>query len=288
MKNVIVLINNENKNFHFLKNLGEEIPNQNVYTCMVRIPTKLFHFQIFNILVTDPKLINYIQTRDGIIILVDELNNDIITNIKSILKNNSHIPILIVLQTDNNNDKTILPQLITIPLHKYFYLKNNDNDTELKNWFTTVLMQTRLSRDRPKTTSISIPTIDLVEKFQNCSLELDIWDHYGRLRIVHYSLQTFGINDTVNPNGWLCSNWKKYKTTIGHGNLWHYTLTCFWAYVIYDLMSNHKNFYDLYIDNPQIHNGHLFQQYYSQDILFTPHARNNWVEPNLKKIYLRR
>ncbi len=82
----------------------------------------------------------------------------------------------------------------------------------------------------------------------------------------------------------LCTNWKKYKTSIGHGNLWHYTLTRFWANVLYNLQKNYhyKTFKELYDSHPNIQIGSMFNEYYSEDVLFTDYARHNWVSPNLK------
>ena len=123
-------------------------------------------------------------------------------------------------------------------------------------------------------------------QFERCKMNLNLWDHYGRLRIVHYSLMKYGFANTIDPNGWLCKNWKKYKTSIGHGNLWHYTLTRFWATILYCLQSKNKysTFSELYEKNPEVQNGSLFKEYYLDDIVFTTNARNNWVSPNKKLI----
>lgn len=108
-------------------------------------------------------------------------------------------------------------------------------------------------------------------------------DHYGRLKIVDYAIMTYGYKGAIDSNGWLCTNWKKYKKSIGHGNLWNYSLTRFWINILYNLQvkNNYKSFDELYTNNSIIHNGKLFQQYYSNDVLFSDNAKNNWVPPNL-------
>ena len=123
----------------------------------------------------------------------------------------------------------------------------------------------------------------MAQQFQSGTMPLHIWDHYGRLRIVDYSLMKYGYANTIDPNGWLCKHWKSYKTTIGHGDLWHYSLTRFWINIIYNLQTKnkYKTFDELYKNNPNIHTGSLFKKYYSDDVIFTPKARNEWVQPNL-------
>src|SRR5438046_9672841 len=98
-----------------------------------------------------------------------------------------------------------------------------------------------------KATSTNIPIQLLAKEFQDCTLKLDLWNHYGRLRIVYYSLINYGFKNSIDQNGWLCKNWIKYKTSIGHGNLWHYTLTRFWINILYNLLvkNKYKNFNEL-------------------------------------------
>lgn len=49
-------------------------------------------------------------------------------------------------------------------------------------------------------------------------------------------------------------------------------------------MHNHKNFNDIYKNNPQIHSCQYFKQFYTDSILFTPFVRTNWVSPILKQL----
>ncbi len=135
-----------------------------------------------------------------------------------------------------------------------------------------------------KLSSRSISTKELVILFEKCKLPLELWDHYGRLRIVSYAITKYGFQKAFEQDSWLCMVWKKYKTSIGHGHLWHYTLTRFWGNIIYNLHKKgiYSSFDELYDKNPEIHFGKLFQKYYTNDVLFSKDARNHWVPPNLK------
>jgi len=142
------------------------------------------------------------------------------------------------------------------------------------------------SPSSPQWTSHTIDISTMVRKFMDLSLDLHLWDHYGRLRIVHYSLTNYGYQNTINPQGWLCTHWKRYKASIGHGHLWHYTLTRFWATLLSRIINtqHHSTFNKLYRNNPFLHQGKLFQQYYTPKLLFTNKARNTWVPPDLRKL----
>ena len=350
-KNVIVLTNNESKQFNFLRLLGYENIYQAPTMCMIVTPTKFFNYQIFNLLNNDPKLTNYIKSRDGIIILIDQMNDQIVFQITNIINKNSNQPILIVFEHGKEYPYT-LKHLIKSPLHKYIhirenideldgtqkYVKTNDEkkiikpiiklldtklldtklldtklldtklldtklldtklldtkpiDVKVKEWFNNALKKTNPMRISNTPQSIStdrytestIPIKQMANEFEQCTLPLEMWNHYGRLKIVYYSLCKYGFTDTINPNEWLCTNWIKYKTSIGHGNLWHYTLTRFWASIIYKLMQSYKNFNDLYTNNPEIQSGQYFKKFYTDSILFTPYAKTNWVPPNLNQL----
>ncbi len=290
LRNVIVLTDNEQKRSSFLQNLGMTIAPSTL--CMVTTPTKLFRFEVFSVLTDDRKLNDYITTRDGIIIMLigDKFTKNMANRIENIVKQSPNMPILFLVEkySQSSNTTTYLERFTQTENRKSFLIDYTNVshiptyvfEEEAKSWFNDVLIRFG-PRKKSKLTSANISNEELVKSFENTTLPLELWDHYGRLRIVHYSLITRGYQNTIDPNGWLCTSWKKYKTSIGHGNLWHYTLTRFWTNILYELpqKDNYKTFNQLYNDNPDIHNGGLFRQYYSDDILFTPHARNHWVEP---------
>ena len=167
----------------------------------------------------------------------------------------------------------------TEPIDKYF---------EGTDWFNGKLLNLKESTQKIEPnikTNLSLD--DLAINFVNTTLPIVDWDHRNRLRIVYYSLCNVGLEKTMNPNGWLCTNWRKYKTSIGHGHLWNYTLTMFYAKLIYKNMFEHYSiipFDELYNKEKYLQNARLFNEYYSNELLFTPFSKENWVEPNLKAL----
>lgn len=285
MKKVAVLLDRENRNSSYLHNLAYGVKNP--LLCLQQTPTQHFIYQTFGLLINDKKLDDFIISRDGIMILIDLsslLNNlfdNIIKRIQTIIQLIPNKPLLIVLE--NTSADSFQYNLIKDLLkNKYHKCANQDEYYNSRAWFIDILT----SSDKnviPNITSRNISENILISKFINATLPLEIWDHYGRLRIVYYSLMKYGILGTMDPQGWLCTNWKKYKTSVGHGHLWHYTLTRFWAQILFGIISKnfYKSFDELYNNHPEIHQGKLFQKYYSNDVLFSDQARNQWIPPNL-------
>lgn len=285
MKNVIVLTNNEQHRYALLNDLGYSV--QSPLMCMIQTPTKIFNYQIFNVMVSDVKLLDYVKTRDGVIILLNSINNLILDKIDNILNSNSNIPILVYLESNTTNNK-ILQNRIKSPNHNYLDSTDDNSIYKAKTWINDSVAKQHKQAEPQKEhlglTSITIPVDLMAEQFQKCTMKLDLWDHYGRLKIVYYSLKKYGLSGTINSEGWLCTNWRKYKSSIGHGNLWNYTLTRFWAHILYNRMHECSDFHSLYNLYPEIQNGRYFQKFYTNDILFSSYAKNHWIEPNLLKI----
>lgn len=258
----------------------------------------------------DEKVDNLIKSKDGIIILMDvnKCNKDIETikeQITKIMNNNLERPIL--LYVENPGNLLHFFENIEHPHHKFF---TNDCAMYALYWINRnlfgksnerggIMAFNYINKEQISTelTSRTIIYEDMAKQFENATLPLHIWDHFGRLKIVGYSLIKYGYENSIDPNGWLCTNWKKYKTTIGHGHLWNYSLTRFWATILSNLLKKYKStlklspqqswgkyFSELYDMNTEIHQGRLFEQYYSSDVIFTDEARNNWVPPNLNPL----
>ena len=113
------------------------------------------------------------------------------------------------------------------------------------------------------------------------------WNHENRLKIVYLHIIRFGYNNCIKIDGELCKNLINYKTTIGHKELWNYTITRFFIELINKIIINDKeidNFNDIWYNEKYeyIKNGKLFLNYYSRERLFSENAKNNFVEPDLK------
>lgn len=278
---------------------------------------KKFIYEVFGLNTNDIKLDNFLLKHDGIIIAIETnifKNNTstIMTQLKKITEKYSKIPIQIVFEHEQSEEFEIVKNikylcnkyLVLSKVHKYFitqyqkntgsliedrsvkmYFYNTNYDTylDLDMWFNKMLYNENKQHITIETNELSSKTIQalqLMDQFYNATLPIHLWDHYGRLRVVWCSIIKFGFEKTIDKNGWLCNSWKKYKTSIGHGDKWNYTLTRFWVNILYGIQQTNKyyTFDELYINNPKIHSGKLFMDYYGNEI-FSEEAKNNWIQP---------
>jgi hypothetical protein len=300
MSKVIALVDNEVARYQFLNDFGS-IPYSSGL-CMIQTPAytqniKIFNFEVFGLLTIDTKLNNLIIERDGIVIVISFINQIIIDRIKQIISTNPSTPLLLVFeknamfenfQTQKNPFTEEITKHFDVP-HRKLVICHNQYENG-KNWFYNIIKKTKKTEEiekTEKTVSLSrtINISEMVTQFENATLPLSIWDHFGRLRIVNYYLTEYGYNKTIDKTGPLCTSWKKYKTSVGHEKLWNYTLTRFWINILHSLHQKHPSltFTQIYDKYTQIQYGSFFKNYYSEDVLFSQFAKENWVEPNLEK-----
>jgi hypothetical protein len=273
-------------NSEYLKDLGMSTSDK--YLCVYRKPTRIFNFQLFDMHQFDiKKVYDYMKTKDGIIIIhnINKYDKMEYEATCKILNNFPNKPIMVVIE--KSNSKNLYKSIKETENHKEFVIEKQNYiiSESSKQWFEKQIASCVKPKEEPKYTSQTMPTDLLIKKFKNSDLELSQWDHFGRLKIVHYFIITYGYDNTINPNGFLCTYWKKYKDSIGHGHLWHYTLTRFWINILYNIQKKHNytSFEELYKNHTKIQSGKLFKEYYTDEILFTEYARNNWIEPNIIK-----
>lgn len=283
LNNVIVLADNKNYSRDFLKCLG--MTSGSPYLCTRHIPTKMFTFQIYGLEESDEKIFSHVKTNAGLVIIVTKDNySKLCDRINFYISNISHIPILIVIegikdlnQIDKISKANVRYEmdLQTNSSHYFGYIQSGIGFDNL-SWFNGhVLSFKPLPKDLLKLE-------ELVKQFVNCELSIENWSHFNRLRLVYFSLKNFGYDKTIDQTGWLCTSWNKYKNTIGHSHLWNYTLTKFWIDQIFSLMLKNPqmDFAQLHTEYEYLSDGNLHKKYYSNEVLFSDKARNEWIKPD--------
>lgn len=287
LNNVIVLADEKNYSRDFLNCLG--MSSGSPYLCTRHIPTKMFTFQIYGLEEPDDKIFNHVKNNAGLLIIVKKQNySKLMDRINFYTLNISHIPILIVIeeheifnglenkieQIDKSN---VRYEYINNKMYSASHIQTGIEFTHL-DWFDSGVLAYK-----PQIKNI-LELEDLVKQFVECNLSIDNWNHLNRLRLVYFSLKNFGYSSTISKTGWLCVYWNRYKNTIGHSHLWNYTLTKFWIDKINELIEKNPkmNFAEIYNKYTYLSNGNLHKKYYTNEVLFSTEARNNWIEPNLQ------
>lgn len=294
MSQVIVLLENEISRSQFLDEFGLNPPNPNMCRIQTESERRIFRYEVFGLLTLDKKIQDLISQKLGIVIIINNINKENIDRIFQIIKSNSEKLLLLVYENSIINQNNFLNMfdnsflnLFIVNNRKFIFSSNKFSVG--KNWFyenIQNILKSQKNKNLTQSSIVSSKTIninDMVTQFEMSSLPLEIWDHFGRLRIVDYYLTNYGYNKTIDINGPLCVSWKKYKTSVGHEKLWNYTLTRFWTNILYSLHKKEPNltFEQIYEKYTYLQFGSLFKKYYSDDVIFSQKAKNSWVEPNL-------
>ncbi|AYV75730.1 MAG: hypothetical protein Terrestrivirus2_238 [Terrestrivirus sp.] len=303
---VVILMDDEKRKSCILEKLSGE-PYRDLSTlCSIPMPTNSdFTYKRYGLVSEDDKLTKFAHSRDGIIFLLDakKYNPKFEQRIKHIaITCPKKIPIMIYIENGVDN-KYNFNDISINKFVKYFIdetpVSVYSSVTKANDWFVNKMNTMNVTEGLSKPTEVkTLPKLSeliksdndkiiiaKVKQFLDCTLPLEEWDHKTRLMIVYYSLRKYGLLNSLDKTGWLCTSWKMYKESIGHADLWHYTLTCFWVKMINRSMSRYPDFESLYVNNKDLQSGRLFTQYYSNEVLFTDLARNSWIAPNIKSIW---
>lgn len=306
---IIILKYNEKDNSEFIQSLiPNEIYADTRYLCSTQAiqrvldmneilkkenknMKRILRHQVYGLMVEDKKLDDYINTKDGIIIVlsIDDLHDKTKRRINNIIKNNPNKPMLFIFDNINknmiNDTDSYIKDFISNNRKAFFYGDKYINKNDAIIWFKNII---------DKQEKINKPNNyhgdeELLSLFRLAQLPMNEWNHENRLRIVYLHLIRFGYANSIKIDGELCKNWINYKTTIGHSELWNYTITRFFIEFIYKIINNDKsmnNFNDIWYCKKYefLKNGKLFLDYYSRERLFSENAKNNFVEPDLKNI----
>lgn len=248
---------------------------------------RVLRHQIYSLIVTDNKLNDYIKTKHAIIIILDDriINENIYNRIKYITNENPKTPILFIFDNIKmnmiNDPNELLKDFTNTSYRKAFYYSENSlNKNEPMTWFNFILQNISLNNI---TNEKEYTDDELITLFHLQQLPMKDWNHKQRLRIVWIHLTKYGYDNCINQSGILCTNWKKYKNSIGHSELWNYTITRFFIDLIYPLTNKYKSLLEIWdsFNFEYLKDGKLFMKYYKKDTLFSEKAKNEFVKPDI-------
>lgn len=283
MRRVTLLVEDETKEYRV------NIESPSSMLCRTRTPMEIaaenkqlesvrFDYERFGLFTKDPKLDNYMSQCSGVIVVLTyaTLASDP-DRVNRRLQQIECRPLLVIVSECPVGHV----QYITSTSQNFIveYSFSTERPVGVSYTFAKMLRDATFNTGQ---SSVGISNEELIAQFQDGTLPLSLWDHYGRLRVVYLALKHHGYNNTIDPNGWLCTNWKKYKTLVGHGHLWNYSLTRFWVELISHARvcsGNAGGFKTIWKANPELQNGSLHKAYYS-DLIFTGQAKQQWVPPD--------
>jgi hypothetical protein len=127
----------------------------------------------------------------------------------------------------------------------------------------------------------------LIEQFQARTLPRELWNHQAHLGVALWMLRHFEFDEAINQ---LRRDIRAYNESIGVENGpfsgYHETITQFFARAVQNFLAQHpqeENNEKLWSELvTEWGNKNLVLGYYSKRYLFSPSARVQWSEPDLR------
>jgi hypothetical protein len=117
--------------------------------------------------------------------------------------------------------------------------------------------------------------------FETGTLPHSEFGHRGHIRIAWLYLRAYGWDEGVIH---IREGIQRFAAAHGATTKYHETITLFWARVVHHMLTDQPyidRFDDFLIHFPQILDSHLIERHYSFDLLRSPLARQQWVEPDI-------
>jgi hypothetical protein len=131
--------------------------------------------------------------------------------------------------------------------------------------------------------------LELVRRFEDCTLPREEWTHAAHLTVALWHLLQFDWPEAVAR---VRARIQRYNaahnipTTPTGG--YHETLTIFWLRAVRAFLEAERNearaLVHLANELAETHDKGLPLRHYTRERLFSPEARANWVEPDLKPL----
>lgn len=120
-----------------------------------------------------------------------------------------------------------------------------------------------------------------LKAFEEGTLPPSEFSHRGHIRMAWLYLRADGWDEAVIQ---IRTGIQQFAARLGATTKYHETITVFWARVVQHMITEQpalNNFDDFLAYFPQILDSHLIERHYSADLLRSPLARQQWVEPDI-------
>src|SRR6266700_2037387 len=125
---------------------------------------------------------------------------------------------------------------------------------------------------------------DFLRAFEDLSFPADQFHHREQLRVACLYLKS---SDATRAAERMTAGIRRFANHHGATQKYHHTLTLFWMRLVAAALVETLEgcaFEDFLTAHAELCDKNLPSQYYSQDLLRTPAARDGWVEPDLRPL----
>lgn len=120
-----------------------------------------------------------------------------------------------------------------------------------------------------------------LQAFEDGKLSPSEFSHRGHIRMAWLYLHAYGWDEGISR---IRSGIQTFAARLGATSKYHETITVFWARVVQHMITDQPqidNFEDFLAAFPEILDSHLIERHYSKEVLRSPLARQQWVEPDI-------
>ena len=120
-----------------------------------------------------------------------------------------------------------------------------------------------------------------LQAFEDGTLSPAEFSHRGHIRMAWLYLREYGWGEGIIR---IRSGIQQFAARLGATTKYHETMTIFWARVVQHMISDQSQIdtFDAFLAYfPQILDSHLIERHYSIELLRSPLARQQFVEPDI-------
>ena len=117
--------------------------------------------------------------------------------------------------------------------------------------------------------------------FEDGTLPPSEFPHRGHIRMAWLYLRAYGWDEGMI---YIRDGIQNFAARLGATQKYHETITVFWARLVHHMITDQPpidTFDDFLLHFPQILDSRLIEHHYSAELLRSPLARQQWVEPDL-------
>jgi hypothetical protein len=126
--------------------------------------------------------------------------------------------------------------------------------------------------------------LDFLRAFENLSFPADQFRHREHLRVAWLYLKS---SDATRAAERMSAGIRRFANRHGATEKYHHTLTLFWMRLVAAALVETPEgcgFEEFLAAHAELCDKNLPSQYYSEDLLRAPAARDGWVEPDLRPL----
>jgi hypothetical protein len=126
--------------------------------------------------------------------------------------------------------------------------------------------------------------VELARALERGEIVNEDFHHVSHLHVAWvYLSESRSVNEAADK---MRNTLRNFASSASKPEKYHETITLFWIYFLSRLHASGKSLEEIVRANPRLLAKNFPLAYYSTERLFSEHARNFWVDPDLKPLFI--